>query len=259
MMYRKGSERRYSLHVIETPNALKFSVNSTQNHRGSRRGRLELTLPREQVRAQLSSSLVEDAEIVFTTLSSSGLQFIAKSSGFDTLVIDEACQAVEAASLIPLHTGVSRCVMVGDPRQLPATVLSQEPGAALYQRSLFERLEQAGAQVHMLKVQYRMHQSIREFPSAYFYGGGLRDGPNVQGRKSFVEGDFWFRPMVYYDVASKESRPDGKSVCNVEEAEMCSKLLGHLFTSYGQMMDLRGKVAILTPYRQQMNKIIEVV
>jgi senataxin len=55
-------------------------------------------------------------------------------------VVDEACQAVEAAALIPLRLGPRRCVLVGDPRQLPATVLSQAPGAALYQRSLFERM-----------------------------------------------------------------------------------------------------------------------
>ena len=30
-------------------------------------------------------------------------------------------------------------------------------------------------------MQYRMHPSIRAFPSDYFYGGLLKDGPNVLG------------------------------------------------------------------------------
>jgi hypothetical protein len=50
-------------------------------------------------------------------------------------------QAVEAATLIPLQHGIKRCILVGDPRQLPATVISQEPGSELYQRSLFQRLQ----------------------------------------------------------------------------------------------------------------------
>lgn len=90
----------------------------------------------------LRSSFVESAEIVFTTLSSSGLSFFANSkTGFDTLIVDEACQAVEAAVLIPLQNNISRMVLVGDPQQLPATVISQEEGADLYQRSLFQRLQ----------------------------------------------------------------------------------------------------------------------
>lgn len=46
----------------------------------------------------------------------------------------------------------------------------------MFERSLFERLQAAGCPVHTLLVQYRMHPSIRQFPSKYFYQDQLRDG-----------------------------------------------------------------------------------
>ncbi len=52
-----------------------------------------------------------------------------------------------------------------------------------YDRSLFQRLEEAGHEVHLLNTQYRMHPGISEFPRKIFYGGYLKDGPNVQDSK----------------------------------------------------------------------------
>ena len=66
-----------------------------------------------------------------------------------------------------------RCVLVGDPQQLPATVLSKRSKALAFERSLFERLQLAGWPVHLLRVQYRMHPHIRAFPSAHFYNNEL--------------------------------------------------------------------------------------
>lgn len=58
---------------------------------------------------------------------------------FETVVIDEAAQAVELSTLIPLQYKCKRCILVGDPNQLPATVMSQESQAYKYQQSLMER------------------------------------------------------------------------------------------------------------------------
>ena len=76
-----------------------------------------------------------------------------------------------------LHGSQScRAVFVGDPQQLPATVLSQNAKHLQLERSLFERLQAGGAAVVLLAVQYRMHPQIREFPSAHFYENRLVDG-----------------------------------------------------------------------------------
>ena len=64
---------------------------------------------------------------------------------------------------------------MGDPQQLPATVLSSRAREGLLERSLFERLQACGHPVQVLSVQYRMHPILREFPSNYFYQGRLQD------------------------------------------------------------------------------------
>lgn len=68
---------------------------------------------------------------------------------------------------------------MGDPRQLPATVLDPQAASAGLSTSLFERLERSSHEVVMLQIQYRMHRDIRVFPSERFYGGNLFDSDIV--------------------------------------------------------------------------------
>lgn len=82
-----------------------------------------------------------------------------------SLPLHPSPQAVEVAALIPLRAGCQRLVLVGDPLQLPATVFSSHASAAGYERSLFERLQQAGHRTHLLRTQYRMHPQISAFPA----------------------------------------------------------------------------------------------
>lgn len=67
--------------------------------------------------------------------------------------------------------------LVGDPNQLPATVLSARASEYSYSKSLFKRLMNAGYPVHMMNMQYRMHPAISAFPSNEFYAGKLLDAP----------------------------------------------------------------------------------
>ena len=64
---------------------------------------------------------------VCTTLSFSGSSaFTRLTRKFDVVVVDEAAQAVEPSVLVPLaHGGAKQVYLVGDPVQLPATVMSQ--------------------------------------------------------------------------------------------------------------------------------------
>jgi senataxin len=43
---------------------------------------------------------------------------------FDTVIVDEASQGIELSTLIALKMGCTRLILVGDPKQLPATVFS---------------------------------------------------------------------------------------------------------------------------------------
>ena len=61
------------------------------------------------------------AEIVFSTLSSTGLRILSENR-FNVCLIDEAAQSTEISTLIPLKLGCDQCILCGDPQQLSAVV-----------------------------------------------------------------------------------------------------------------------------------------
>ena len=63
---------------------------------------------------------------------------------------------------------------MGDPEQLPPTLLSHAARAARLGQSLFERLRAVHCHVTLLQQQYRMHPSISAFPSTHFYQAKLQ-------------------------------------------------------------------------------------
>ncbi|KAF0974471.1 hypothetical protein FDP41_006503 [Naegleria fowleri] len=70
------------------------------------------------------------------------------------------------------HNNFQRIVLIGDPCQLPATIIGNSRDYN-YSRSLMERFMNEGYPAIMLNVQHRMHPKICEFPSRCFYGGQL--------------------------------------------------------------------------------------
>ncbi|KAJ1699268.1 hypothetical protein LUZ63_007780 [Rhynchospora breviuscula] len=211
----------------------------------------------EETRANLEVSFANEAEIVFTTVSSSGRKLFSRlNHGFDMVVIDEAAQASEVAVLPPLSLGAARCVLVGDPQQLPATVISKAAGTLMYSRSLFERFQQAGCPTMLLSVQYRMHPQIRDFPSRYFYQGRLTDSDSVLSLpdETYYR-DLMLKPYVFYDIThGRESHRGGSaSFQNIHEAQFALKLYDHL----QKFVKANGggkkvTVGIITPYKLQL-------
>ena len=66
-----------------------------------------------------------EADVVCSTLSGAGHEALVDLE-FEMVIIDEAAQSIELSSIIPMKFNSTRCVMVGDPQQLPPTVISQE-------------------------------------------------------------------------------------------------------------------------------------
>ncbi|KAF5185214.1 Helicase sen1 [Thalictrum thalictroides] len=210
----------------------------------------------EDARANLEASFANEAEIVFTTVSSSGRKLFSRlTHGFDMVVIDEAAQASEVGVLPPLALGAARCVLVGDPQQLPATVISKAAGTLLYSRSLFERFQQAGCPTILLSVQYRMHPQIRDFPSRYFYQGRLTDSESVTNLPDEIYyKDNLLRPYVFYDVAHGRESHRGGSVSfqNIHEAQFCLRIYEQLQKTLKSLGANKVSVGIITPYKLQL-------
>jgi hypothetical protein len=85
-------------------------------------------------------------------------------------------QSLEADLLIPLRFRCQKIMLVGDPKQLPPTVLSiagknnnlcQSLFCRLY--SLFKQNTSKTSPITMLTIQYRMHSEICQFPNHKFY------------------------------------------------------------------------------------------
>ncbi|TVU31388.1 hypothetical protein EJB05_23072 [Eragrostis curvula] len=210
----------------------------------------------EDARASLEASFANEAEIVFTTVSSSGRKLFSRlTHGFDMVVIDEAAQASEVGVLPPLSLGAARCVLVGDPQQLPATVISKAAGTLLYSRSLFERFQQAGCPTILLSVQYRMHPQIREFPSRYFYQGRLTDSDSVINLpdEAYYR-DSLMAPYIFYDMShGRESHRGGSSSFqNIHEAQFVLRLYEHLQKFLRGNGSRKVSVGIITPYKLQL-------
>ena len=111
------------------------------------------------------SLVLVEARIVCTTLSCAGHKDFA-SLRFDTVIIDEAAQAVEVSTLIPLKYACRR-----HSRRRPEPAAGDGLLGALegqLRAVAFERLQKGRHAVTMLQTQYRMHPHISAFPSAHF-------------------------------------------------------------------------------------------
>jgi senataxin len=133
----------------------------------------------DNLRQQLETNILDTTHIVLTTLGTAGSHALETCSKFEVIVIDEAAQSVEPSTLVALQLGSLHAILLGDPQQLPATIFSMSGRTTKYDRSLFQRLEEAGHEVHLLDTQYRMHPDISAFPRAVFYQGQLRDAASV--------------------------------------------------------------------------------
>ncbi|CAJ2673175.1 unnamed protein product [Trifolium pratense] len=203
----------------------------------------------------IRAAILDEATIVFSTLSFSGSHIFSKlSRKFDVVIIDEAAQAVEPATLVPLANQCKKVFLVGDPAQLPATVISDIAKNHGYGTSLFERLMQAGYPIKMLKTQYRMHPEIRSFPSREFYDNSLTDGELV---KSKTVRDWHkyrcFGPFSFFDIhEGEEAKPTGSgSWINVEEVNFVLFLYQKLVTLFPKLKS-SNELAIISPYSQQV-------
>lgn len=70
-------------------------------------------------RRNVRTDILTQADVICTTLSGSGHDYMSSLPDFDTVIIDEAAQSVELSCLIPLKYGCQRCIMVGGQCRIP--------------------------------------------------------------------------------------------------------------------------------------------
>ncbi|KAK2425524.1 P-loop containing nucleoside triphosphate hydrolase superfamily protein [Trifolium repens] len=226
------------------------------------------------LRHKLRKSILMEAQIVVTTLSGCGgdlygvcseRMLCSKFRGpsehtlFDAVVIDEAAQALEPATLIPLQllkSSGTQCIMVGDPKQLPATVLSTVASKFRYECSMFERLQRAGHPVIMLTEQYRMHPEICKFPSLHFYDNKLLNGSQMSSKSAPFHQTKGLGPYAFYDIIDGREahgkNSGAMSLCNEHEADAAVEILRFFKKRYPAEF-IGGRIGIITPYKCQLS------
>jgi senataxin len=212
----------------------------------------------ELERRRIQQSILDSAHVLCATLSGSGHEiFQSLDIEFETVIIDEAAQSIELSALIPLKYGCSKCILVGDPKQLPPTVLSKEAAKFQFEQSLFARMEKNHpSDVHLLDTQYRMHPEISLFPSKTFYESRLKDGADMAKLRARP----WHHapllaPYRFFDVQGMQSSlSKGHSLINVAELEVAMQLYDRLITDC-RKYDFKGKIGIITPYKGQLKEL----
>ncbi|KRH94636.1 tRNA-splicing endonuclease positive effector (SEN1) [Pseudoloma neurophilia] len=191
---------------------------------------------------------LKQCDVVCATLSSSAKDLIKIANiSFDFLIIDEACQSVETSTLIPLKFNPIKIILIGDPRQLPPTVLSKSKP---YASSLFDRLMKSQP-VLLLDVQYRMHPEIADFPNKYFYQSMLKNDISVLKRQNPYA--TFLKPMSFLKTQSNDNS-DQNSYANSGEARIVLEIVKELMIR-NQKYNLTSKIGIITPYKAQQYKI----
>lgn len=209
-------------------------------------------------RKRAQQSVLDQAHVICATLSGSGHDvFQSLNIEFETVIIDEAAQCVEMSSLIPMKYGCVKCIMVGDPKQLPPTVFSKEAAKFQYEQSLFVRMQSNFPDVvYLLDTQYRMHPDISIFPSRSFYDGLLKDGNGMAGmRVRPWHASALLAPYRFFDVKGQhQSAPKGHSLVNYAEVDIAMALFERLTTDF-RSYDYAGRVGVITPYKSQLKAL----
>jgi TPR repeat protein len=209
----------------------------------------------------LEQYLVDHANIIFSTLISAGRKNMLSMAPIDYLLVDEAAQSVEAATLIPMRFRPSKILLVGDTKQLPATVISpvldesdRQGYSTHYKWSMMWRLIQENKQPNlMLDIQYRMHPHICQWPSGQYYGNRLTTSPTILPRPTLDNTDITSRPYAIYQIFGQAKSSEGsKSTYNTQEAEYVAKIVEHI-----RRKNESSSIGVITPYAEQKRLITE--
>ena len=205
----------------------------------------------DQTEQYIIDQLIAKAQVITATLVGAN-HHLTKGMEFDTVVIDEAGQALEPGCWIPILKS-AKLILAGDHCQLSPTIKSAEAARKGLSKTLLEKaIALHPESVVLLEEQYRMHKDIMGYSSEVFYDGLLKAHSSVAERVLFP-GD---KPLIFIDTAGRgfDEKQEGTSVVNPEEAQF---LLQHLadylkgLKAHYSSTDF-PVIGIIAPYQEQM-------
>eukprot|EP00434_Breviolum_minutum_P034003 symbB.v1.2.030092.t2/scaffold3348.1/size58710/2 len=226
--------------------------------------------------------VLQDSRIVITTCANAYLHtalmqgeppHVERPVKFDTIIIDEAAQASEPDVVLPSTCAACRVVVVGDHKQLGPVVPERNlcsPYVNALEMPFLERMMKNPRRLlssTMLNLQYRMHPSIRSFPSSQFYESMLEDSVSIPHRPELS--CIWPDPNQhrrFIDCRTRQSlglSPEFNHGCEAAlmESRASLKNAGEAEVAVAACVALlKGKckareIAIITPYKAQQHEI----
>jgi hypothetical protein len=206
------------------------------------------------VRAQLMNS----ANVIFSTLSATRSSAALATGQVDCLIVDEAAAATEPDLYIPFHLHPSKMLVVGDPLQLPAIVLSKRAKRFGLAESFHERLmNRLGCrEILLLDTQYRMKPPISFFPAKRFYSGMLKNGGNVVSPHYGAATTTLCDNRAYVFMPVEGAVESDKSSLNRQEALVVLDLLKEMRTkAEGRPWTSEDSLRVISFYQAQVTLI----
>lgn len=207
----------------------------------------------ESLEYEIRESLFTDSRVVACTLVGAANNILYGRT-FQSLFIDEAAQALEAACWIPICKS-HRVIFAGDHKQLPPTIKCFEAERAGLSHTLMEKLAVSKPEVvSLLNVQYRMHEKIMQFSSDWFYEGKLKAADEVKcrGILDFEEPMEWINTEDFSFEEEYVAQSAGR--VNKMEGELVLSLLTQFIEKVGphRVMEERIDFGIISPYKAQV-------
>ncbi|XP_050299365.1 uncharacterized protein LOC126738062 isoform X2 [Anthonomus grandis grandis] len=200
--------------------------------------------------------VIKKCNIICTTLNSciNGRLIDCVNKGiieFTCCIIDEATQCHEPESLLPTILGIDKFVLVGDPQQLNATIMSNDAVKLGFQNSLFSRLannfeSDPRSPIKLLTDQYRMHPEICAYPNKHFYNSKLRSFPNPPNKLPAE-----IRPYLVFNC--EKISCSSNDYTNMDEVILIKKLLSTIFSVVDK--NVNYSIGIITPYNAQKDLV----
>ena len=202
----------------------------------------------------IKSAIFKGSKVVAATMIGTSFN-ILNGISFSTVFIDEAAQALEPACWTPILKA-NRVIFAGDHKQLPPTIKSYEAAQNGLMHTLFEQIIETKPECSiLLTTQYRMHETIMNFSSQWFYDNRLVASPLVRN-KMLIDNDI---PVEWIDTCQSlfhENRQrEGTSIYNKEEVHRIFVKLFEYMEKVGEKRILNEKITIgiISPYSAQID------
>lgn len=200
----------------------------------------------------LLEDILDKADVITCTLVGANHRKL-EGRLFKTVVIDEAAQALEPATWIPILKA-KKVVLAGDPLQLPPTVQSDKAKKAGLEVTLIEKCLQRLPNVRLLDTQYRMNETIMGFSNKQFYANSLKAHDTVKDISLIGYED---SKIEFIDTAGcgfdEKQHEDSLSTYNEGEFETLKKHLDQLMENSEDGIN----IGIISPYKAQVNYMLE--